>query len=338
MSNIFILGSGGFGCAIAVMCDKMEHAVTVWSPFEEEIATLKKDGEHKKLLSGVALSPKINMTTSFDTISESELVIFAVPSFAVRSTAKLLSGKISKSTVVANVAKGLEANTYLRLSQVIAEELPDNKIVALSGPSHAEEVGRGLATTMVSGSADISAAQFVQDALMNSNLRIYTSNDVVGVELGATIKNVIALSAGICDGTGLGDNAKAALITRGITEMSRLGEALGANRETFSGLTGIGDLVVTCTSMHSRNRRAGILIGQGKSPDDALKETGTVEGYYAAKTVYELAKMHDVEMPICNECYNILYKGKHPTDAIKDLMQRPKTHETERDLLRLENS
>ena len=333
MSNIMILGSGGFGCALAVLCEKKGHTVTLWSPFEDEIAVLKRDKEHKKLLAGVPLSDEIVMTTDISLSKDNELIIFAVPSFAIRKTASLLKPFIKDGIVIANVAKGIEDETFLRLSEVIKSELPNISCVALSGPSHAEEVGRGLATTVVSASTSLEAAEFVQDLLMSSNFRIYTSTDIIGVELGATIKNVIALSAGILDGIGLGDNAKAALITRGIAEISRLGAVMGANRQTFAGLTGIGDLIVTCTSMHSRNRRAGILIGKGVSPEDAVKEIGTVEGYYAAKLVHELAKKHSVEMPISEECYNILYKQKDPQNAIRDLMQRPKTHETEEDFM-----
>jgi len=329
MSDISILGSGGFGCALAVMCEKMGHKVTVWSPFEEEIETLKRDGEHKKLLSGVPISKDIHMTTDMSNLQNSAIVILAVPSFAVRATAKKLSAVIDAKTIVANVAKGLEDNTLLRLSEVISEELPHNPVVALSGPSHAEEVGRGLATTVVSAGQSREAVEMVQDNLMNSALRIYTNSDIIGVEIGAAVKNVIALSAGICDGVQLGDNAKAALVTRGITETARLGVAMGAKKETFAGLSGIGDLVVTCTSMHSRNRRAGILMGQGTSPEQVLKEVGTVEGYYAAKNVQLLAQKYNVEMPITRECCHVLYDGKNPLQAVRDLMERPKAHETE---------
>ena len=228
-----------------------------------------------------------------------------------------------------NVAKGLEDGSYKRLSQVLEEELPQQRIVALSGPSHAEEVGRGAPTTVTVASRERAAAEEVQDLLMNPTLRLYVSDDVIGVELGGALKNVIALAAGIADGLQLGDNAKAALMTRGITEIARLGVAMGARTETFAGLAGIGDLIVTCTSMHSRNRRAGILIGQGENAQEAVRQVGTVEGYPCAKTAYELSRKLQVEMPIVEQAYGVLYQRKDPSQALRDLMSRPKRHESE---------
>lgn len=329
MADIMILGSGGFGISLAVMAHHAGHSVTLWTPFEEEAGSLNRLRENPKLLKDVKLPEEIVVTTSQQAAASADLVIFAVPSFAVRSTARRFAGVIPSKTVVANVGKGLEETSLKRLSQVLAEEL-DNPIVALSGPSHAEEIARGVPTTIVAACAGRSSAEQVQDLLMNSTLRIYTNDDVVGVELGGALKNVIALCAGIADGLQLGDNSKAALMTRGITEIARLGVAMGAKTETFAGLSGIGDLIVTCTSMHSRNRRAGILIGQGIPAPQAVEQIGmTVEGYLCAKSAHELAQKARVDMPIIEQAYQVLYEGKSPQDGIRDLMERPKRHESE---------
>ncbi len=329
MAKIAILGSGGFGCALAIMCANENHDVRLWSCFEEEIQTLKQEREHKKLLAGVKIPQSVQMTSDLACASDADLVILAVPSFAVRSTAAKLKGVLAPHTIVANVGKGLEQGTLKRLSQVIYEELPEHVNVTISGPSHAEEVGRGMSTVVVAASKDIKAATYVQDTLMNPNFRIYINDDVIGVELGGALKNVMALAAGVLDGLKMGDNAKAALMTRGIAEMARLGVAMGGRTETFAGLSGIGDLIVTCTSMHSRNRRAGILIGEGTKAADAVKQIGTVEGYTAAKCAWELAERANIEMPIVEQVYEVLFREKSPKLAMAELMDRKKRHETE---------
>ena len=329
MSKIVILGSGGFGISLAVMAHKYNHHVTVWSAFKNEIEAIKKDGEHKKLLPGHKISNEILLSTEISCVSGADIVIFAIPSAFLRKVAKIAKPYVTENTVIVNTGKGLEDETYNRLSVILEEELPDNSIVALSGPSHAEEVVNSMPTTVVVASKNIDAANYVQDMLSNSTLRIYVSDDLIGCELGGALKNIIALSAGICDGMGYGDNTKAALMTRGIAEIARLGMALGARADTFAGLTGIGDLIVTCTSMHSRNRRAGILIGQGVNPQEAVDQVGTVEGYACAKVAYHLSKKAEVEMPITEQLYNILFNNKDLKLSISDLMGRPKRHETE---------
>ena len=330
MAKITVLGSGGFGTALAVLCHKNGHETTLWSLFEEEIATIKRDGENKKLLPNIKLSEEITLTADISCTENADAVIFAVPSFAVRSTARLVKEKIDKNAVVINVAKGFEPETLERLSTVLSQELPENRIVAVSGPSHAEEIALEMPTTVVAASSDKDAATFAQSLLMNNRLRIYCNDDIVGVELGGALKNIIALAAGIVDGLGFGDNTKAALMTRGMAEISRLGIAMGARMSTFSGLTGIGDLIVTCTSMHSRNRRAGILIGKGIPATDAIKEIGmTVEGYISAKSAYELAKRYEVEMPIIEEVYKVLYQNADVNQTVTNLMTRPTLTEFE---------
>lgn len=328
--NIAVLGAGGFGIALSVMAAKYGHSVTLWSAFEREVALLQTEHENKKLLPGIMLPQEVTITTDVNCVQNKEIILLAVPSAVVYQVAERFQNIISPQAVIVNVAKGLEEQRLRRLSQVLTEFLPNNRIVVLSGPSHAEEVARGVPTTIVAASGDRSAAEFVQDALMNPTLRIYVNDDVVGVELGGALKNIIALAAGIADGLGLGDNTKAALMTRGITEMARLGVMLGGKTETFAGLSGIGDLIVTCTSMHSRNRRAGILIGEGLSAQQAIEQVGmTVEGYRSAKCAYLLAQQVGIEMPIVNEVYRVLYEGKNAKQALNDLMGRSKKHESE---------
>lgn len=330
MAKIVVLGSGGWGTALALTAFRNGHQVSLWSKFPEEIEEIQKNGENKKLLPGVAIPKEICLTSDLACTETADLIIMAVPSFAVRQTAKLLTPFIKAGTTVVNVSKGLEEGSLKRLSVTIQEELPTAKVAVLSGPSHAEEVSRGIPTTVVAAAAEMSTAEYIQELFASGTFRIYTNSDIIGVELGAALKNVIALCAGVCDGLGLGDNTKAALMTRGITEIARLGEALGARPETFGGLSGIGDLIVTCTSMHSRNRRAGILIGQGKTAAQAIEAIGmTVEGYHAAKTAKELADKAGVEMPIVEQCYAVLYGGLTAKQAILNLMSRPYKHEIE---------
>lgn len=329
MAKIAVLGSGGFGTSLAVMAFKYGHDVSLWSKFSEEIKEIIKDGENKRLLPGIPVDTGIKLTDDISVVGGKDVVIFAVPSFALRETARAAAEFIGENTVAVNVGKGIEKGSMKRLSQVLKEELSGNGIVVLSGPSHAEEVARGVPTTIVASSDERRYSEYIQETLMNKTLRIYVNDDVIGVELGGALKNVIALCAGICDGMRLGDNAIAALMTRGIAEMSRLGVAMGGKETTFAGLAGIGDLIVTCTSMHSRNRRAGMLIGEGISAKEAVERVGTVEGYNAAATALELARRMNVVMPITEQLCRVLYEGCRPLDAISALMERPKRNESE---------
>lgn len=322
MAKVTVLGAGGWGTALAIAALGRGHEVALWTPFTEEADHISRFREQEKLLPGVKIPDAIGVTTDLSVAEGSAIAILAVPSQAMRETARRLKS-IQNPGIVVNVSKGIEAGTYLRMSQVLGEELPGARICVLSGPSHAEEVARGVPTSVVVASADKRAAETVQEALMSRSFRIYTHEDIVGVELGGALKNIIALAAGICDGLGLGDNTKAALLTRGLTEIARLGVSLGARENTFAGLAGIGDLVVTCTSMHSRNRRFGILVGKGTAPAQALAEVGTVEGYHAVKTAWELARRQGVEMPITEQCYHVLYEGCSAREAIGHLMGRP---------------
>ncbi|MFZ2538384.1 MAG: NAD(P)H-dependent glycerol-3-phosphate dehydrogenase [Oscillospiraceae bacterium] len=331
MADIIILGSGGFGASLAVMLHKYGDTVCMWSRFQEEIDEIRKYGENKKLLPGVAIDMSIELTTDLELCKDKKVIILAVPSFAVRPVAHSIKDIISPETIVVNVGKGFEESSLMRLSEVIQEELPDNDVVILSGPSHAEEIARGVPTTIVAACKNRKSAEYIQDLLMNTNLRVYVNDDIIGVELGGALKNIIAVCAGVCDGLSLGDNTKAALITRGLAEIARLGIAMGAQGETFTGLTGMGDLIVTCTSMHSRNRRCGIFIGQGLSADDATKRVGmTVEGCVAAKAAYKLSQKYNIEMPITEQLYKVITEDKDIKTALNDLMERPKRHENER--------
>ena len=330
MSRISVIGAGGWGTAISVMLATYGHEVMLWSRFQSDIDELLRTRENKRLLKGVKIPDNVKMSSDIGIAGEAEIIVMAVPSFAVRETARALKSHLNCGQILVNIAKGLEDTTGLRLSEVIFEETGFENFVAMSGPSHAEEVARGIPTTNVVSSKYKETAQKIQDVFMNPVFRIYTSSDTIGLELGAALKNVIALCAGICDGMGYGDNTKAALMTRGITEIARLGVKMGARPETFAGLTGIGDLIVTCTSMHSRNRRAGILIGQGMSVENALKEVDmVVEGYKTAKAAHMLSLREHIEMPIVNEAYLVLYEGKDPATALSDLMTRNKKIEIE---------
>lgn len=322
MAKITILGSGGWGMALAMVAEANGHNVTLWTPFSDECENLVRNHGNEKLLAGIKLSETIKVTTDINEAEGSLITVIATPSFAVRETAKKLSA-VKNTGVITCVAKGFEKGTTLRLSEVIRSEIKENPIVALSGPSHAEEVARGIPTMLSAASDDESAAKTVQKALSNGFMRIYTNSDIIGVELGGAIKNVLAVAAGVCDGMGLGDNSKAALITRGLVEMSRLGVAMGAAEQTFSGLAGLGDLIVTCTSKHSRNNRFGNLVGSGVAIDEALKTVGTVEGYFAAEMTLELARKYNVSMPIVEVCYGVLYEGLPLMRTVKYLMTRP---------------
>ncbi len=328
--KITVLGSGGWGTALALLLLDNGNDVTLWSFMEEECRVLREKRENP-MLKGVPLPEALHLTSSMDALAESGLVVMATPSFAVRATARRAAPLLRQDAVVVSVAKGIEKDTALCLTQVIGEELGGKcRVVALSGPSHAEEVGRRVPTGCVAASRDMAAAELVQEVFMSPRFRVYTNSDVLGVELGAALKNVLALCCGISDGMGLGDNTKALLMTRGMTEMARLGVALGGRKETFAGLSGMGDLIVTCTSMHSRNRRCGILIGQGKDVQTAMAEVGaTVEGYYAALSAHQLSTKAGVEMPICQRAYRVLYEGQPVQEMVNQLMTRGKRHEVD---------
>lgn len=329
--HIAVLGSGGFGTSLAVTLFRSGHQVTLWSAFQQELDDIRKYGENRKLLPGIAVDSAISFSSDINCAAEADLIIMAVPSFAVRSVAKELKTVVKPGTVIANVGKGFEESTLMRLSEVIQSECPNNPVVALSGPSHAEEIARCVPTTLVAAGTDRTSAEYVQELLMSATLRIYVNDDVVGVELGGALKNIIALCAGVLDGMGLGDNVKAALMTRGLAEIARLGVAMGAHSSTFAGLTGMGDLIVTCTSMHSRNRRAGILIGQGLTAEEAVKRVGmTVEGISAANAAYALSRKYDVQMPIVEQLHAVLHENKPVKEVVIDLMERPMRHENEK--------
>lgn len=326
MSKVSVIGAGSWGTALAVLLHKNGHEVTVWSKFQAEIDMLNNEREHKDKLAGVKLPEDMIFTTDLESsIKDKELLVLAVPSPFTRSTSKLMSEYVAEGQIIVNVAKGIEENTVMTLSEIIEEEIPQAVVAVLSGPSHAEEVGRGIPTTVVIGARKKSTAEFIRGLFMNDVFRVYISPDVLGIELGGSLKNVVALAAGIADGLGYGDNTKAALITRGITEIARLGMAMGGHFETFCGLTGIGDLIVTCASMHSRNRRAGILIGQGKNMEEAMDEVKmVVEGVYSAKAAMQLAKKYNVQLPIIEQVNLVLFEGKSADEAVKDLMVRDK--------------
>lgn len=314
------MGSGGWGLALAICAAENSHDVTVWTPFPDEANTVAENREHKSLLPGVKIPEEIRVTTDLREADGSDLAVLAVPSFAVRETAAKLRGVRFGAAV--NVAKGLERESCLRLSEVIREELPGADLAVLSGPSHAEEVARRIPTAVTVASDNPGAAALVQRTLSNGYFRIYTNTDIIGVELGGALKNVIAVAAGFLDGAGLGDNTKAALITRGLAEIARLGVACGGRRETFMGLAGLGDLVVTCTSVHSRNHRFGEKVGRGAPVKEALADVGTVEGYFATEAGAVLAAKKGVSMPILEECHKVLFEGEKLENCVARLMSR----------------
>ncbi|CEI73779.1 MULTISPECIES: NAD(P)H-dependent glycerol-3-phosphate dehydrogenase [Romboutsia] len=331
MEKVCILGAGSWGSALGLVLAKKGYEVSIWTLSQEQADKINKTKENIDYLPGVLFPNNITLTTSLEeAVLDSKIIVLAVPSQAIRSVSSSLKPFVKDEQIVVDVAKGLERGTGLRLSEVVAEELPNNPYVTLSGPSHAEEVARDIPTTVVVASENLEVAQIVQDMFMTPKFRVYTNPDIVGVELGGALKNIIAFGAGICDGLGYGDNAKAALMTRGIREIGRLGVKMGANLSTFSGLSGIGDLIVTCTSMHSRNRRAGILIGQGKSLEETLAEVKmVVEGITATEVAYDVSKKLGIDMPITSAIYSVLHEGANPNEVVADLMMRNKTHEIE---------
>ena len=324
MAKVGILGAGSWGTALSLMLYKNGHDVTVWSIDKREVEMLQNEREHKSKLPGVKLPEDMVFTNNLEEgMKEKDFLVLAVPSIFTRSTARSMKPYIKQGQIVVNVAKGIEEDTLMTLSEQIEEELPEADVAVLSGPSHAEEVGRGLPTTCVVGAKSKATAEFLQEAFMNDFFRVYISPDILGIEIGGALKNVIALAAGIADGLGYGDNTKAALITRGIAEITRLGVKMGGKAESFSGLTGIGDLIVTCASMHSRNRRAGILIGQGKTMQEAMDEVQmVVEGVNSAKAGLALAKKYNESMPIIEQINQVLFEDKSPADAVYELMHR----------------
>ena len=326
--KIAVIGSGAWGTALAIRLCKNGHDVTMWT-FEKDLIPEMETKRRNPRLPGAVLPDSLKISDDYACASGCPLVVMASPSFPIRSVCRGVAPYLDENTVMVSVTKGLEPKTQKRMSEVVAEET-NRPVVVLTGPSHAEEVALDVPTACLSASEDKKLAEFVQDAFMADNFRIYTSPDPVGAELGAALKNVIALCAGISDGLGCGDNTKAMLMTRGLTEMARLGVSLGASKETFAGLAGVGDLIVTCTSMHSRNRRAGILIGQGKTAKQAMEEVGAVvEGYYAALSAWELCRKQNVEMPILGAAYSVLYHDVPAREAFSALLVRPRKAESE---------
>ena len=326
--KVCVVGSGAWGTALAIRLHKNGHDVTVWT-FEKDLIPEMEATRRNPRLPGAVLAEGLKISGDYACIQGAKLVVMASPSFPMRSVCRGAAPFIDEDAVVVSVTKGIEDGTCKRMSEIVAEET-GKKVVVLCGPSHAEEVSLDIPTGLLSACEDQALAEFVQDAFMSEHLRVYTSADPMGAELGAALKNVIALCAGVCDGLGYGDNTKAMLMTRGLTEMARLGLAMGANKDTFAGLTGVGDLIVTCTSMHSRNRRAGILIGQGKDVHTAMKEVGAVvEGYYAAKSAWALAQKMGVEMPITEAAYKVLYEGLDARVGTRELLLRSRKAESE---------
>lgn len=329
MANIGIIGAGSWGTALAWLLCNNGHNVEVWSIIESEIDMLKEKREHADKLPGVKLQDEMEFTTDLaKAIDKKDVLVLAVPSPFTRSTAAKMKEFVKEGQIIVNVSKGIEESTLMTLTQVIEQEVPQAKVAALSGPSHAEEVGRGLPTTCVVGAHEKEIADKLQSIFMSDVFRVYTSSDLIGMEIGASLKNVIALAAGVADGLGYGDNTKAALITRGIAEITRLGKAMGGKTETFSGLTGIGDLIVTCASVHSRNRRAGVLMGKGYTMEEAMEEVKmVVEGVYSAKAALALGKKYNISLPIIEQVNEVLFEGKKPAQAVNELMIRDKTSE-----------
>lgn len=329
MANVAIIGAGSWGIALATVLHANGSKVTVWSILEDEVNSLKEHHEHVEKLPGVPLAEDIQFTADLkEAVEGKELLVLAVPSVFTRNTAKMMAPYVPKGQRIVCVAKGIEEKTLMTLSEVVEQEIPVADVAVMCGPSHAEEVGAGLPTTVVAGAKTKETAEFVQDLFMNDVFRVYTSPDVLGMELGGSLKNVIALAAGMADGLGYGDNTKAALITRGIAEITRLAVAMGAKLETLAGLTGIGDLIVTCESKHSRNRNAGMLMGQGYTMKQATEEVKmVVEGIYSAKAALALAQKYDVELPIIETVNKVLFEDMPVKDAVAKLMMREKRAE-----------
>lgn len=330
MNNICVLGGGSWGTALSLVLAKKGYNIDIWLRDERECHNINENRENTKYLKGIFLPKNINATNDIEkAVSKKKIIVLAVPTHGVRDTLRTIRGYVDKPIIV-NVAKGLEIDSLKRISEIVKEEIPESEYTILSGPSHAEEVVKDMPTTVVAASNKKVIAEQIQDIFMTPKFRVYTNPDVIGVELGGALKNVIALGAGITDGLGYGDNTKAALMNRGLVEIARVGEIMGANKMTFAGLSGIGDLIATCTSMHSRNRRAGILIGQGHSLSEATKSIGmVVEGVKTTKAAYQLSQKYNVVMPITEEIYKVLYENANVKNSVFNLMLRDKTHEIE---------
>lgn len=325
MTKITVYGAGSWGTALAVAMGKAGHEVVLLGRNPQEMSLMDERRENLHYLPGVTLPETVQPSVDITELEDTDMLILSVPSHSVRETAQRIRSFLKKETIVVNTAKGLEERSHKRLSEVLTEELPNNSIVVLSGPSHAEEVGKDMPTTVVVASHDTKAAEAVQDVMMTPNFRVYTNPDTIGVELGGAFKNIIALCAGFAEGLGFGDNTKAALMTRGIAEITRLGVAMGGNPLTFAGLSGVGDLIVTCTSQHSRNRRAGVALGQGKPLDQVLQEVGmVVEGIRTTKVAFELSRQYGISMPIVEQAYQVIFEGTDPKVAVSALMMRGK--------------
>lgn len=326
MAKIGVIGAGSWGTALTLLLHNNGHEVVLWSIIKEEVEMLRTKRQHETKLPGVVLPEKIQITDDLEeAMQDKDVLVLAVPSPFTRSTSRMMNEYLKKGQIVVNVAKGIEEHTLFTLTDIMEEEMPGVDAAALSGPSHAEEVGKGLPTTCVVGAHTRETAEYLQNIFMSPVFRVYTSPDMLGIELGGSLKNVIALAAGTADGLGYGDNTKAALITRGIAEIARLGIKMGGKAETFFGLTGIGDLIVTCASVHSRNRRAGYLLGKGYTMQEAMDEVKmVVEGVYSAKAAMELSKKYDVELPIIEQVNKVLFEGKNAADAVNELMLRDK--------------
>ncbi|MDD6035576.1 MAG: NAD(P)-dependent glycerol-3-phosphate dehydrogenase [Lachnospiraceae bacterium] len=330
MKKVTVLGGGTWGIALTILLAGNGHDVTVWSKFKEETDALDRNRRDIKNLPGAVLQDSVRLTNDIEKAVESEpdLIVMTVASPFVREVSHVLAPFVKDGTVIVNASKGIENKTLYTITDIIAQEIPQAKVAVLSGPSHAEEVSRQIPTTVVAGAKEKETAMYIQDMFMNQYFRVYTSPDVIGIELGGALKNVIALAAGTIDGLGYGDNTKAALITRGIVEISRLGEAMGARYETFAGLSGIGDLIVTCTSAHSRNHNAGFLLGQGYTLEEAKKQVGqVVEGVNSAQAALALARKYGVEMPIVEQVNVVLFEGKAVKEALTDLLVRERVNE-----------
>ncbi len=340
--KIAVLGAGSWGTSLAVLLGDKSFQVFLWARKRHSAQAIMETRENSRYLPGVKIPREIEVTDSLkEALSNAEMVILSVPSHAVREVIRMSGPFLGGKAIIVNTAKGLEMDSLYTISRVLSEELPKalkNRIAVLSGPSHAEEVSRKLPTTVVVASAERSLAEYVQDVFITPFFRVYTNPDVTGVELGGALKNVIALATGIADGLGLGDNAKAALMTRGIAEITRLGVKMGANPLTFAGLSGIGDLIVTCTSVYSRNWRAGKELGKGKCLEEVLAGMGmVVEGVRTTKAVWRLASEKGIEMPICQQVYRVLFENETPQQGVSNLMQRSRTHEVEEVVLNWEN-
>ena len=329
MSNIAFIGGGSFGTALGILLANNGNNVKIFDRDINVVNDINNNRKNDKYIKDLKIPAGVKAYNDIDDVLlEADVVVLAVPSHIIRTISNSIKDKINKNSIVVSIAKGIEEGSNLRLSQVIKEELPNNEVVILSGPSHAEEVAFDIPTTVVVSSVNMESAKKIQDLFINQYFRVYTNDDIVGVEIGGAVKNIIALAAGVCDGIGYGDNSKAALMTRGMTEIVRIGVKLGGKPETFLGLTGMGDLIVTCTSIHSRNRRAGFLIGQGKTTEEASKEVGmVVEGIKACRAFYELKEKENIQMPITDTLYKILFENKDPKKATLELMNREKKNE-----------